>query len=205
MARIVDINYNNDLHIKIIKKLSKKNNFHIEDVYGVCGDLKYGLDKRTSIYEKLNIEIEKKFYIEMEKKFYKNNSNYKGLIICKEKKPVGFLLYYIRPHNCSCLDIEFLLIDKNEQKNGFGTKLIDHIKQKYENYVIVVKSDNDNSNKWYIHKGFLTDSQYFSKIREKYPRPELASDDDNMVIANYFKDKMNKVNRIRFYYKKLFK
>lgn len=29
----------------------------------------------------------------MEKKFYKNNSNYKGLIICKEKTQLGF--YYI--------------------------------------------------------------------------------------------------------------
>lgn len=70
MARIVDINYNNDLHIKIIKKLSKKK-FHIEDVYGVCGDLKYGLDKRTSICEKLNIEMEKNFILKWKKNFIK--------------------------------------------------------------------------------------------------------------------------------------
>jgi ribosomal protein S18 acetylase RimI-like enzyme len=118
---IIDINYNNNLHVECIWKLSKKNNFHKDDLSRCL----YGDDE-----------------------LYKNNLNYKGLFICEEKKPVGYLLYYIRDNN-EYIDLLFILIDKNKRNNGYGSVLVNHLQKKYNETMIIVRIDNNSLEKWY--------------------------------------------------------
>ena len=207
--KIVDVNFHNSNHNEIIKKLSKRNKFHKADIHACCDDYEYALNKFMSLCNKNNIKInhqKQQEYIDcLQKEAYKNNPNYKGYLVCLENKPIGFILYYLRSNNCNHLNIHFLLIDKNYQRNGYGTILINHLKQAYEDFVIVVRSDNDYSNDWYIQKHFLTSEQFLSKIMKYNPNPFAESQERVVILANLMNDSLNSINQTRLYFKNNFK
>jgi hypothetical protein len=110
---IVDISFSNDLHCECIWKLSKNNNFHKNDLH--C--LLYGdISEDILPFLSLVTESERKvFYSNIKQSMYKNNLKNKGLFICEEKKPVGYLLYYLRDGEMNIIDLTFLLIDKKKE------------------------------------------------------------------------------------------
>ena len=166
------------------------------------------------IYDKLrsHTEIQNKKMIEecIVKKndefitnFYKNNENNKGIFICIEKKPVGFLLYYLRD-SVDVIDIQFLLIDKDKQKTNLGTEALNYLKSQYKNYQLQTLSDDTSSDIWYTRQGFVTSTEYISLIMQKYPDPTMMSEKENSEMLCYMTDYMNdkKFNRKenRLYY-----
>lgn len=120
---IVDIDYNDPLHVKCIRVLSKINKFH---------------DVELNIY--LNL-------------IYNNDSNYKGLFICEGKKPLGYLLYFMR-YNNEHIDLLYLLINKNKRNNGYGSILVKHLQKTYNEATLIVRIDNNLLEKWYNKHNF---------------------------------------------------
>ena len=72
---IIDIDYNNPLHNECIWKLSKKNNFHKDDLSIVLyGDVEFSISKYEKMYMMFNKNQMTK---DVKTKMYRNNSNYK--------------------------------------------------------------------------------------------------------------------------------
>ena len=140
-SKITDVDFYNMSHTNAIIKLSQRNDFHNEDIPVVCGDVEKAQKYIDEMYIKNNIDMDKitrkkmtnQLMESLREKAYKLNPNYKGFLISKGKKVVGFILCHIcSMHNFGRVDIHFLLIDKKYQTMGLGTTLVNHIKNKYE-------------------------------------------------------------------------
>jgi ribosomal protein S18 acetylase RimI-like enzyme len=172
MYTIHDIDFNSANHAKCIWKLSKKNNFHVGDIYGVI----YGKTHKLSFKNILlkmtqenNVpypsEIKERELIlssdnNLSTKMYKNFPNYKGLFICLDKKPIGFTLFALRIGDIieGVVDLLFILIDAPYRNKNYGTILmcymIDLLKK--NNKLIIVRIDNDIVANWYKKIEFIT-------------------------------------------------
>ena len=173
MNNIIRIDYSNDLHLKCIWKLSKNNNFYKEDMRGILyGDpsleiekfeknnnIKLTDDKKIILYnatqQKMNDNL----------KEYNGRKEYYGLFICNNKKPIGYILYYLRKNNIE-VDITFILIDKKYQNQGYGTILINKVKEILSDIkpIIYLKIDDNNLEKYYNKLKFYTLDKVFSLI-----------------------------------------
>ena len=173
MNNIIRIDYTNDLHLKCIWKLSKNNNFYKEDMRGILyGDpsleiekfeknnnIKLTDDKKIILYnatqQKMNDNL----------KEYNGRKEYYGLFICNNKKPIGYILYYLRKNNIE-VDITFILIDKKYQNQGYGTILINKVKEILSDIkpIIYLKIDDNNLEKYYNKLKFYTLDKVFSLI-----------------------------------------
>jgi len=152
-----EVNFNSEKHLKCIWILAKKNNFHAGDLYAVL----YGKVYLPSVINILPKSIINNMSKKMEEfaksKMYKNDSNYKGLFICKEKKPVGFILYYSRNNVQGVVDLLFLLIDEKQRENGYGSLLLRKYHKKLKNdgdRLIIVRIDDESAGKWYKKFGY---------------------------------------------------
>ena len=203
---IIDVNFNNHSHMNAIIELSKKNNFHFGDICVACDDVDNALKSIIEVAKKRKLTIRNKMKPEIVKNFrqkaYKLNSNYKGIIITNTsgKKAVGFILYHENciqpPHNR--VDIHFLLIDKKYQNMGLGTRLIDVVKHKYEESLIVIRSDNDYSNRFYIRNDFLEFDKFMNKFISKYPNSKTEK--TRFVGLSMMSDVMNQVRQTKLYF-----
>jgi ribosomal protein S18 acetylase RimI-like enzyme len=160
---IIDIDYNNSLHRKCIFVLSKKNKFHVYDLYN-------------------NYDV------------YKNDANYKGFFICEGKKPVGYLLYFIRdgnlvPNSNEQIDLLFILIEKNKRNNGYGTILVEHLQKKYNENMIIVRIDNNSLEKWYNKNKFYVVNEAIDKC--------ITPENKAFIIID---SEIHKSAEIRMYY-----
>jgi len=160
----MDIDFNKPTHVKSILNLSNKNDFYKDQIKVLVGgdDGLDGVDKffnQHKDFMKLlgmgNIEVARASWIKMNPKgenLYKNDKRYGGKFICKDKRALGFALYYKDNVNNN-IDIKFLLVTKGKQNRGLGTKLVNSIKSEYTNKNIITQPDNNYLKKWYIKRG----------------------------------------------------
>ena len=148
----VKVDYANPLHLECLWKLSKNNNFHREDLRGfLYGDPSLDIERiEKNTNSKLPNHIKTKLKSEYQQRMndnfkeYNGRKEYYGLFICKNKKPIGYILYYLRKNDME-VDITFLLVDKNHQNKGYGTILINKLKEIVSNIkpTIYVRIDNN--------------------------------------------------------------
>jgi len=198
MNNIIRIDYSNDLHLKCIWKLSKNNNFYKEDMRGILyGDpsleiekfeknnnIKLTDDKKIILYnatqQKMNDNL----------KEYNGRKEYYGLFICKNKKPIGYILYYLRKNDIE-VDITFLLVDKNHQNKGYGTILINKLKEIVSNIkpTIYVTIDNNELENYYNKFGFNTLDKVLKDL--PYNKPNLPRENPDQILLLITENKRN--------------
>ena len=186
MYSIQNINFNSDIHSKCILILSKRNNFYTDDLYGLI----YGKVKLSSVknnfdkmvnglnvpypndnqFEKMKIELEKNLYLKM----YKNLPNCKGLFICIDNKPIGFVLFSSRKGLLLInieVDLLFILIDETHRRKGYGKILINELKTilQQNTDIIIANITDDNADKFFTNLEFIKkeDVNYNSGINNK--------------------------------------
>ena len=79
MNKIINIDFNNDKHMKAVMKLSERNNFHIMDIHMYCGDV-----------EIIKKNIEKIYYEHMALKQPMEKQEYNNKINILKKKAYKF-------------------------------------------------------------------------------------------------------------------
>jgi GNAT superfamily N-acetyltransferase len=170
----VEIDYNNSLHVECLWALIKRNRFHMQDFYALLYGKFYMTESMKNGFTSMgmNQETQEKLCIDAEayikSKMYKDDEDCKGIFICDGKKPVGFLLYYIRKTR-EHIDLSFLLVDKKKQKQGYGTQLLQQFWGKVRDMdpIIVVKVDDDSSARWYAIHGFCTQSELIANCDDR--------------------------------------
>ena len=76
-----------------------------------------------------------------------------------DKKVIGFIIYYERHYINDIgnfLSIEFMLIDKLYQRNGYGNLIIEYLKEQYhdKNYISVCIENKNKYINFYKNIGF---------------------------------------------------
>lgn len=159
---IVRIDYTNPLHLECIWKLSKNNDFHKDDIRGLLyGESSLGIEKLekngNKLSEYIKTELKKGYQRAMNDILteYNGRKEYYGLFVCNNKKPIGYILYYLRKNDME-VDITFILVDKKHQNKGYGTMLINKLKEIVSNKkpIIYVRIDNNKLEKYYNKLGF---------------------------------------------------
>ena len=186
MYSIENINFNSENHSKCILKLSKRNNFYINDLYGlIYGKVKLSYVKTNfeKITKGLNIPYPNDtqfdlIKLEMEKqlslKMYKKLPNYKGIFICIENKPIGFIIFANREGLLVTnieVDLLFILIDEAHRRKGYGKILINELKTilKHNTDIIIASINDDDTSKFFKNLKFITkdDANYNSGVDNK--------------------------------------
>ena len=123
---ISEINLYSEVHREIVMKLCNRNNFHEGDVYmELYKD--FPREHKNQIIELIGkSEYDKRTKKFIEERFIGLESSGYFITIEKasKKKVVGFIMYNVEEMTKKS-DLLFILIDKNYQNNGFGTKLVD--------------------------------------------------------------------------------
>ena len=157
MAYIVDADMNLEPHKKIIMKLSKKNIF-FEDI------LYFFIYKKISLKDKKKIKKDlcysEKQFLEHEKnhvddissldKFVKESTHF----IYIKKKVCGFITTE-KSVEKPIMEITFLLIDKEHQNKGLGSKLLNYVKEQNLNIKIQIRSIQSQV-KFYEKNNFIS-------------------------------------------------
>jgi ribosomal protein S18 acetylase RimI-like enzyme len=185
----VKVDYVNPLHLECLWKLSKNNNFHREDLRGILyGDPSLDIERiEKNTNSKLPNHIKTKLKSEYQQRMnanlkeYNGRKEYYGLFICKNKKPIGYILYYLRKNDME-VDITFLLVDKNHQNKGYGTILINKLKEIVSNIkpTIYVRIDNNKLEKYYNKFGFNTLDKVLKCL--PYDKPNLPRENPNQIL-----------------------
>ena len=185
----VKVDYTNPLHLECLWKLSKNNNYHREDIRGILyGDPSLDIkrfEKNTNSKLpndiKTNLKNEYQRIMNNNLKEYNGRKEYYGLFICKNKKPIGYILYYLRKNDIE-VDITFLLIDKNHQNKGYGTILINKLKEIVSNIkpTIYVRIDNNKLEKYYNKLGFNTLDKVLKDL--PYDKPNLPRENPEQIL-----------------------
>ena len=170
---MISIDYNNSLHLQCLWVLSKNNKFHMDDLHMlIYGKVYLPMWKkqiksmiRPRDIEDYTAKFEKDFALHM---FSEKSNLCEGIFICKDNRPVGFLLYQIRNCVLPRIDLTFLLIDKNNQRNGYGSLLLNKFIKDVEHLkpIIIVKVDDELSSNWYIKMGFTNLVECIQKIKD---------------------------------------
>lgn len=159
----IEINFNNEKHTSYIYQLSKRNNFYLNDI----GSWLYSKNEKST-FNNWNL-------------YYLNNNNpniikfpyWKGLLCILDKKIIGFIIYYERHYINDIgnfLSIEFMLIDKLYQRNGYGKLIIEYLKEKYDdkNYISVCIENKNKYIDFYKNIGFIEVSKSNNKLCSKH-------------------------------------
>lgn len=186
---IVRIDYTNPLHLECIWKLSKNNNFHKEEIMGILyGDPSLEIEKleknrNIKLPENIKIKLSNQFQQVMNDnlKEYNGRNEYYGLFVCNNRKPIGYILYYLRKNDME-VDITFILVDKNHQNKGYGTMLINKLKEIVSNIkpTIYVRIDNNKLEKYYNKFGFNTLDKVLSCL--PYNKPNLPHENPEQIL-----------------------
>ena len=105
-----NIDFLNAFHCNNIFKLAKNNNFYVKDL-------------EILILKKWNsIPLSSEFLKKTNTICYADNKNYKGFLISKNNIIIGFIIYFTVSNIYD--NIHFLLIDKEYQKQGYGSLLL---------------------------------------------------------------------------------
>lgn len=163
MATTMKIDFINSNHLKYISKLSKRNNFYPEQLHVKM----YGSYETEHGYAVIKHEMD----------LFINEKYRKGHFLIQNKKIIGFILYQNLENVYAKLD--FLLIDKEYQKQGFGTILYQILenecitnKLKY----LVVECD-ENTKKYYENKfNFINVDVELNKRQEEYKKTGKIDD-----------------------------
>ena len=177
MIKYIDINFKNSKHKDIIYKLSKRNNFYLNDI-------------KNWLYsngEKSSFENWNNYYENYNKKIILIFPYWKGYLLCIDNKVIGYIIYYERHYKNDIgnfVSIEFLLIDKDYQNKRYGTDVINLLNEKYndKNYMVVcIEKTNNNANNFYKKLNFI--EKYNDKTEEHYKEfsSYLKSDDYNWL------------------------
>jgi ribosomal protein S18 acetylase RimI-like enzyme len=161
---ITTINFKFDPHKEIIMKLCNRNNFHTNDVYielyrDLPGEMKnLCIAKQSKIYfDALFLGLESYGY-------------FTTIDVSGKKKVIGFIIYNITLcENKS--NLLFILIDKQFQKKGFGTKLVNkYIEDIHEKKLFygTVKVENEEASIFYKKSGFDKHSDFIESEKGRY-------------------------------------
>lgn len=137
----ININFADKVHKAIIYKLSKRNNFYVNDISAWLYS-----DSEKGSFNNWN-------------KYYENNmcSNiiifpyWKGIFVCLDKKVIGYIIYYERHYNDdnvgNFLSIEFMLIDHRYERKGFGKLGLHYLLNIYNDkdyFAVCIERKNGN-------------------------------------------------------------
>tara|TARA_B100001093_G_scaffold412136_1_gene401744 strand:- start:1779 stop:2393 length:615 start_codon:yes stop_codon:yes gene_type:complete len=162
---IEQIDFNNLIHTNAVRIISACNDYWVRDIEtAVCGISDKNMDSGIQMINELNISkkekdsMEKLLQAEFQQKMYKNRPGYKGILLYlinehKKKIYIGFLLYYERPDNNGGVDILFLLVRNKFRKNGYGTLMLNYVKNLNPD-LITSCPDDVVSSQWYLERGF---------------------------------------------------
>jgi ribosomal protein S18 acetylase RimI-like enzyme len=172
------INFNDSNHKNYILKLSKRNNYHYETIGVILNKTMpphiISILKSSGLTEK---EINEKIleYDRMNGGSWGENENYKGLFIIKNKKVIGYTVFCIDETNTEIL---FILIDKDYQREGIGSKVLNYVKEilKQSNEKIIMACIDKSSRDWYLKNGFISEREYYEKLRIVYPKEKLKKE-----------------------------
>jgi ribosomal protein S18 acetylase RimI-like enzyme len=151
--KYIKIDAKNELHIKTILTLSKRNKFYYEDLYLIL--MRTIEPKSKAKHALLYNTINKNMDDEIEKFLNACKSTKEGLFIVLEKKIIGFLTYDIDEMKISC-GLSFLLIDKDYRGSGYGTLLLKYFIELLHEIKLncVVKIEDMDNIDWYKRFGF---------------------------------------------------
>ena len=160
-TNIINIDFNNEEHKKVIYKLIKINKFYENDImlqfYGEC-KIESFKPMAKELFNKNKIDqFLGGYFITGEK--ITGNIGYLGMLLYSKQLNVEQLDFpLIHKSLMFVKTVDFLLIDKNYIKKGYGTLLLNHLKSKtYLNTIInvkVVKTHMDTII-WYFKRGFF--------------------------------------------------
>ena len=153
MATTIKIDFINSNHLKYISKLSKRNNFYLEQLHVKM----YGSYETEHGYAVIKNVMD----------LFINEKYRKGHFLIQNKKIIGFILYQNLDNVYAKLD--FILIDKEYQKQGFGTILYQILENECitnKLQFLVVECD-ENTKKYYENKFNFIDIDIEIKNRAK--------------------------------------
>jgi ribosomal protein S18 acetylase RimI-like enzyme len=193
---IVDINYNDDNHNKIIMKLCKRNKFYEFEVYAnIYKDVPIMMKEKLILFDRdyYNIFM-KKLKIKVE------GINLYGFFVIDRQESrknavVGFIIYslkYSETFETLTSGLEFILIDKKYQNKGFGNILLKKYLNEIDNLEITakvqVKKNNILAKKWYEKNNFISLS---------FLEKSLSEEDNNSeyMYYNFMKNVVNIINK----------
>lgn len=155
--KYIQMDLTNDIHIKTILTLSRRNKFYYEDLYMILmkkiepkSKLKYA--SLLSLMNKESALIDDN----VAKYVGERNANKKGLFMTLDKKIIGFLTFDPDTVNKSSCGLSFFLIDKDYRRQGLGTLFMNlFIKLLHDiNFHCVVKIEDNDNIIWYRRFGF---------------------------------------------------
>lgn len=160
---IEDIDFNDRRHQILIMTLSKKNNYHINTLsVNVMNKIPNHL---ISMFGRENVIS----YFKNKNAFYCEDKNYKGYLMFIDKKAIGFVLFF---DNEIYSILEYLLIDKEYQLNGYGRILLQlYIINSNDKLLIKIKEEDieNDSYKFYKKIGFEYGYEIIDKLKNDNP------------------------------------
>lgn len=92
-------------------------------------------------------------YSYQELKFFQSNNNYELICILDENEIVGYAILFITEEQ---IEIYKIAVNKKFRNKGYGTNLINIIKQKFNNSKIFIEvSENNKAYYFYLKNGFI--------------------------------------------------
>jgi|TARA_B000000475_G_scaffold272261_1_gene272990 ribosomal protein S18 acetylase RimI-like enzyme len=146
----LNINFENNTHLKYINILSKRNNFYKDDLnkWLYSNDIKSSFNNWNNYY--INNKNKNIYIIPL----------WQGVFLSLNNKIIGFIIFYQRHYNDNIgnfISIEFMLIDKEFQNKGYGKILFNYIFNKFTNIdfiTVCIENKNEFIN-FYYKIGFI--------------------------------------------------
>ena len=186
MATTMKIDFINSNHLKYISKLSKRNDFYQKQL----NTKMYGIYETDHGYAVIKNEMD----------LFINEEYRKGYFLVKNNKVIGFIIYQ-NPHNVYA-KLDFLLIDKEYQKQGFGTILYQILKNEciLDKLQFLVVECDEKSKEYYQNKLNFIGIDVEMKDRAKtFTKTKTFDDyDDKLALCLLHKCK-NKTEFILLY------
>jgi ribosomal protein S18 acetylase RimI-like enzyme len=132
-----------------VMRLCNENNYYENDVYcHLFGDFPEQMRKvlkDKKIYDEAVRDLRRSIYVE--------GRVYKGYFICNYEVPIGFILYQKDVDKTN--ELLFILIDKEHQNKGYGSKLLDcHDLDCEDDETVITKVENKELLNFYGKSNF---------------------------------------------------